>query len=293
MGLDGQWVDEFHHALHSVVTGEVNGYYEDFGEMSHLAKSYKDSYVYTGQYSKHRKKKFGVLPKELSFDRFVTFAQNHDQIGNRMLGDRLTTQLSFAGLKVVAASYLLSPHVPMLFMGEEYGERNPFQYFVSHSDKELIEAIRKGRKQEFSYFNWDGDVPDPQSIKTFNVCKLSWDHSGDAKTLITFYKTIIELRKNRPAMRGVERDSINVFPVNGRKIIAFKRFFEGDFVLVVLNFEKKVESFDLINHHSWSKIFDSSSEKWGGPGEITAMEISPGEPFRLNPESVVVFELKR
>src|SRR5690606_13293969 len=170
--LDGQWTDEFHHALHSIITGEVNGYYEDFGTIDHLVKAFNDSYVYTGQYSKHRKKFFGVHPTN-DFDQFVVFAQNHDQIGNRILGDRLTEMLSFDQLKLVAATYLLAPQVPMLFMGEEYGETNPFQYFISHTDDVLVQLVRAGRKREFSYFNWQGEVPDPFAEETFQKCKLS------------------------------------------------------------------------------------------------------------------------
>ncbi len=117
-GMDGQWSDEFHHALHAMVTGEINGYYEDFGKPEHLAKALKDSYVYTGEYSIHRKKLFGAAPKENPYTQFVVFAQNHDQVGNRFSGDRLTQQLSPEGLKLAAAAYLLSHHVPMIFMGE-------------------------------------------------------------------------------------------------------------------------------------------------------------------------------
>ena len=133
------------------MTGEIDGYYEDFGEVTHLVKSLGHSYVYTGQYSRHRKKLFGVDPIENSYGQFVVFSQNHDQIGNRLQGDRLTAKLSFEALKLVAATVLLAPQVPLLFMGEEYGEKNPFQYFISHTDEQLVKMVQEGRKKEFSY----------------------------------------------------------------------------------------------------------------------------------------------
>ena len=292
-GLDGQWMDEFHHALHSLVTGEVNGYYEDFGEPYHFAKSLKDSYVYTGEYSKQRKKHFGKLPKGNPYSQFVVFAQNHDQVGNRLSGERLTQQLSFEGLKLTAASFLLSPHVPMLFMGEEYGEKNSFQYFISHTDEKLVTQVREGRKKEFSYFKWSGEVPDPQGEDTFRQCILSWDHDRDpkAKMLLAYYKFLIHFRKAKVAMKGVERDSVTVLPVSGEAIISFERRFQNDYVLVVLNFSKHKADFDLPLSQPLKKIFDSSTVEWSGPGEITPRQLKGNKPFTMNPQSAVIFEL--
>lgn len=290
-GMDGQWIDEFHHSLHSLVTGEVDGYYEDFGEADHFSKSLRESYVYTGEYSVHRKKHFGKSPEGTTYDQFVVFAQNHDQVGNRMLGDRLSTQLSHEGLKLSAGAFLLSPHVPMLFMGEEYGEKNPFQYFISHTDKKLVEMVRKGRKEEFSYFKWQGEVPDPQSEETFEQCVLSWDidDNGLSKKLFAFYQYLIAFRKKRTAMKGKTRDTLNVIPSPDR-IIAFERNFKDDYLLVVLNFNKQAVSFPLSEKKKLKKIFDSSSMEWSGPGEITASEINMNETITVNPESILIFE---
>ncbi len=290
-GMDGQWIDEFHHSLHSLVTGEVDGYYEDFGETDHLSKSLKESYVYTGEYSIHRKKLFGRSPEGTTYDQFIVFAQNHDQIGNRMLGDRLSTQLSHEGLKLSAGAFLLSPHVPMLFMGEEYGEKNPFQYFISHTDKKLVEMVRKGRKEEFSYFKWQGEVPDPQSEETFEQCVLSWemDDKGHSKKLFAFYQYLIEFRKKRTAMKGKTRDTLNVLPSPDR-IIAFERKFQDDYLLVVLNFNKQSVSFPLSENGKLKRIVDSSSTEWSGPGEITPSKIETNEIITINPESLLIFE---
>jgi maltooligosyltrehalose trehalohydrolase len=290
-GLDGQWIDEFHHALHALATGEVDGYYEDFGDAGHLARALKDSYVYTGQYSTHRKKLFGKEPADATYDQFVVFAQNHDQIGNRMLGERLSTLLSAEGLKLAAATYLLSPQVPMLFMGEEYGEKNPFQYFISHGDNTLVDLVRKGRQEEFSYFKWKGEVPDPHAENTFEACMLSWavETSPEAQALFHFYKHLIQFRKTRPAMQGRTRESCNVLSPEGN-VICFERKFQDDELLVVLNFNKHVTTFRIPANGKLRRIFDSSATQWGGPGAPEIVDIEPNQTINLNPESVLIFE---
>jgi maltooligosyltrehalose trehalohydrolase len=291
-GLDGQWIDEYHHALHSVVTGEVDGYYEDFGTIDHLAKSIRDSYVYTGQYSKHRKKNFGTACSGNHYGQFIAFAQNHDQIGNRMKGDRLSHQLSFEKLKLTAAAYLLSPHVPMLFMGEEYGERNPFQYFISHTDAELVEAIRKGRKEEFAYFRWDGDIPDPQDEKTFLACKLSWHHESDATsaTLLLFYRHLIAFRKEQAAMKNVDRSSVSVWPAED-KLIAFERRSESQTLLVVLNFSAGTSELPLKEKLKFRVLIDSASKTWFGAEQVVTNEVFTHDFLAVSPESVKVIEI--
>ena len=291
-GLDGQWIDEFHHALHSLITGEVDGYYEDFGETTHLVKALKDSYVYTGQFSVHRKKLFGKDPGGTTFDQFVVFIQNHDQVGNRMLGDRLTSSLDMETLKLAAATYLLSPGVPMLFMGEEYGEKNPFQYFISHTDKQLVEAVRKGRKEEFSYFKWEGEVPDPQSEKTFNQCMLSWmnESSKEGKILFGYYKYLIALRKSRAALRGRTRDTLELLS-SDENTICFERKHEGDRIMIALNFSRDHVSIRLPANKNMKAVFNSASVEWGGPATGGQPKVNAGHPFELFPHSVTIFEI--
>lgn len=289
-GLDGQWIDEYHHALHSVLTGETNGYYEDFGDTSHIVRSLKNSYVYTGEYSVHRKKYFGKAPVN-PYDQFIVFAQNHDQIGNRLAGDRLSTQLSFEGLKLAAAAYILSPHVPMLFMGEEYGEKNPFQYFISHTDKDLVQLVREGRKKEFHYFGWKEEVPDPQSEDTFNTCKLSWKYdTGEGAVLFKFYKRLIELRKSLKAFQSFERQSLTMLPSPDSNIILFQRHHDGHQLVVALNFSKDASRFIQPFSFRIKKIFDSSSSEWNGPLAFKPHSVEGEEPIEINPQSVQLFE---
>lgn len=284
-GLDAQWIDEFHHALRALVTGQRDGYYEDFGTPDHLRKALRDSYVFTGEYSVHRKKTFGTSATDHPYDQFVVFGQNHDQVGNRLLGDRLSTLVSFEGLKLVAGAVLLSPHIPMLFMGEEFGEKNPFQYFISHTDEELVNAVREGRKREFSYFNWKGEVPDPQSPDTFRACVLSWRDDAEARALFSFYRELITFRKNRIAMRGTSRSSIQVYPDTGN-VVLYQRVYEGDRIFITLNFEKSDIRFQL--PESGRRIFDSASAKWNGPGKEP--DDTREHDQLLYPESIAIFE---
>ncbi len=285
-GLDGQWTDEFHHALHGLVTGERQGYYEDFGGVRHLRKSLRDSYVYTGEYSRHRKRSFGASPSENPYSQFVVFSQNHDQVGNRPFGDRLAASLSFEALKLVAATCVLSPHIPMLFMGEEYGELNPFQYFTSHSDPELVKNIREGRRSEFSYFDWTEDVPDPQASTTFEQSRLSWSAAQDprAATLLSYYKSLINLRKSRAALRAPERRTLTLYGDDDDKLICYDRVADNERLFIALNFSDQNRSIASPSNARLRKLFDSSSVEWNGPGDF--------EELVIRPQAAVVFELQ-
>jgi len=285
-GLDAQWVDEFHHAMHSVLTGEKDGYYEDFGTTDHLRKSLRDSYVYTGGYSVHRKRTFGVSASQHPYSQFVVFSQNHDQVGNRLRGDRLSTHLSFEAHKLAAAAVLLSPHIPLLFMGEEYAEKNPFQYFISHTDPSLVELVRDGRRKEFLYFNWRGEVPDPQSEETFRECVLTWNDSTEAKKVFSFYQLLIKFRRTRIAMQGVERNSVRVLP-DGGDLVIFERRNQDDRLLVMLNFSRSGSTFIL--PASGRVLIDSAAGTWNGPAGSRPDE--PVNELYIHPESAIVVEL--
>ena len=179
-GLAAQWADDLHHAVHSLLTGERDGYYADFGGVEPLVRAYRDGYSYTGAYSMFRKRRHGAPTGDLPGRCFVVCSQNHDQTGNRALGERLSTLVPFAALKTAAAAVLLSPFVPLLFMGEEYGETAPFLYFTSHSDPALIAAVRHGRREEFASFVWSGELPEPDAEETFARSRLrhSWQQAG-------------------------------------------------------------------------------------------------------------------
>ena len=202
-GLDGQWSDDFHHAVHAALTGERLGYYADFGGPEWIAAALREPFVYAGAYSRHRNRRHGGSSVGLPREKFVVAIQNHDQVGNRAVGDRLATALSPERHRLAAALLLLSPYVPLIFMGQEYGETNPFQYFVSHSEPGLVDAVRTGRRQEFASFGWVDDVPDPQSEETFRrsvLDRTKTDHPDHA-SIFAFYRDLLALRNEEPMLR--------------------------------------------------------------------------------------------
>jgi maltooligosyltrehalose trehalohydrolase len=196
-GLDAQWSDDFHHALHALVTNESTGYYGDFGTIEDLGIAIRDGWRYSGQFSRFRKRRHGNSPQGVSPDHFVVFSQNHDQVGNRAGAERLAALVDFEGAKLAAGVTLLSPFVPLLFMGEEYGEQRPFHYFTSHGDPALIEAVRRGRREEFAQFGWGDEVADPQHESTFAASALNYaaKDTEPHRTLRRFYKSLLTLRK--------------------------------------------------------------------------------------------------
>jgi maltooligosyltrehalose trehalohydrolase len=174
-GIDAQWSDDFHHLMHVALTGERQGYYEDYGAPEQFPQLLENTFVLNGCYSAHRGRCHGGPDAGLPGDRFVVSIQNHDQVGNRAVGERLGTLITPAAQRLAASLLLLAPHLPLLFMGEEYGEEHPFQYFCSFSDLKLIEDVRSGRRREFEAFHaHGGDVPDPQAEITFAASRLTW-----------------------------------------------------------------------------------------------------------------------
>ncbi|MGN6796113.1 MAG: malto-oligosyltrehalose trehalohydrolase [Streptosporangiaceae bacterium] len=211
-GLDASWADEWHHALHAVLTGEHDGYYSDFGSLSQLAKATRQAWVYDGCYSPHRQRVHGRPPVGLAGSQFVVSVQNHDQVGNRAAGDRLSALTSQGRLKIAAALMLTSPFVPMLFQGEEWGAQTPFQYFTDHADPGLGSAVTAGRRHEFAAFGWDpADVPDPQDPRTFARSKLDWAESeiGWQADLQAWYRMLIGLRRDVPALSDPRLDQVS------------------------------------------------------------------------------------
>jgi maltooligosyltrehalose trehalohydrolase len=212
-GIHAQWNDDFHHALHSVLTGERDGYYVDFGSLSDLAKALKQVFVNDGRYSPFRRRQHGRPVRGLQGDAFLGYLQNHDQIGNRAKGERSSHLLPPSRLKIAAAFIFTAPFVPMLFQGEEWGASSPFLYFTDHRDVELGRAVTAGRRQEFAPFGWNPkDIPDPQAPETFERSKLNWNerkqepHAG----LLEWHRQLIELRRKIPALSDRRLEHIQV-----------------------------------------------------------------------------------
>lgn len=231
-GMDAQWSDDFHHALHAVLTGETNGYYEDFGSFDQLAKALRRAYVYDGSYSAHRDRLHGRPVVGLSGHHFFGYSQNHDQIGNRAQGERLSQLVSVGRQKVAAALVLMSPFVPMLFQGEEFGASSPFQYFTHHEDKELARAVSEGRRGEFAAFGWKPeDVPDPQDFETLQRSKLRWDEIGRPphSEILAWYKKLIALRRSNSQLTDGSLEGVTVRCDERERWFVMKR---GEFEIV-------------------------------------------------------------
>lgn len=291
-GMDAQWNDDFHHSLHSLLTSENKGYYADFGSLDHLATAYRNGYVYSGQFSRFRNREHGTPSAALPANRFVVFTENHDQIGNRMFGERLTDLLQLEAIKLSAGALILSPYIPLLFMGQEYADTSPFQYFVSHSDESLIQAIRDGRRKEFESFEWAGDVPDPQAVETFLRSKLKHelrDHPKH-KPLLEFYRELFRLRRVLPSLRNLSKEHCEVIKVDAANTLVLRRWLQPEESLTLLHFSDKPVRFDWpLPEGLWRKVIDSADARWNGPGGVVGDEIATAGgnyTFTLPPKSV-------
>ncbi|MCP5470129.1 MAG: malto-oligosyltrehalose trehalohydrolase [Chlamydiales bacterium] len=218
------WNDDYHHAIHAYLTGENHIYYADFGTLDHITTCLKECFYYTGKYSKFRKRDVGNSAEGIPLEKFICFIQNHDQVGNRPLSDRLSTLISSEKLKVAATLNILSPMTPMLFMGEEYGETNPFDYFVDFSDEKLMRSIYEGRKREFR----SESMPFPGK-ESYMQSRLTWKTEGD---FLQLYKTLIALRKEHPPRKGITSADVTVH--QGEDWLAFEYPTRSDKVLAVL-----------------------------------------------------------
>jgi maltooligosyltrehalose trehalohydrolase len=294
-GMDAQWVDEFHHTLRVAASGEKNGYYSDFNGISHLAKSYRDAYVYDGQFSTHRKKLFGAKAENNPGEQFIVFSQNHDQVGNRMLGERSSALVSFEMQKLMAGAVLVSPFIPMLFMGEEWSETNPFLYFVSHTDKELADAVRKGRKEEFKDFHAEGEAPDPMDENTFLRSKLQWSLKNKEQhhAMLRFYTEMIRIRKYYPSLHKLNRKQLHVDCNEENCTLLLHRWHEDEHLVCIMNFSRRQQYLMPPSYAGeWHRVIDSAHPQWLGPS-AAPHKIFSGKPgtttIGIPPESIMIY----
>jgi len=276
-GLDAQWNDDFHHSLHVLLTSEQNGYYQDYGQLQDLVKAFQEGFVYSGQYSHYRQRRHGVSSRDIPAHQFVVFGQNHDQVGNRADSERLSKLVSFEALKLAAGAILLSPFVPLVFMGEEYGETAPFPYFVSHSEPALIEAVRRGRREEFATFEWQSELYNPQDETTFLAAKINHKlrEEGQHQTLLELYKELIRLRKATPALACLSKDRMEVLGYEKERIIFIRRWDENNEAIVAFNFSDRQTSVVLpFPSGLWHRRLDSAEERWQGKGNIAPEQLS-------------------
>lgn len=289
-GLDAQWNDDFHHALHALLTGERTGYYQDFGRLEQLATAIQDGFVYTGQRSAYRRRRHGTSSRHCAPARLVVYAQNHDQVGNRARGDRLSALVPYDALKVAAATVLLAPNVPLLFMGEEHGEAAPFLYFTDHGDPALAEAVRKGRRAEFAGFGWN-DIPDPQDPAAFEQSRVGLVPLEDRQraALLRWYRRLLALRKSVKALGTVVSGARHhcAWGHERHRLLILHRWHEqGPAVLLLLSFGSDPVTVTLEKPcGTWRISLDAASEEFGGTG------LQPAPPYLTIAERGTVIAL--
>jgi maltooligosyltrehalose trehalohydrolase len=281
LGLDGVWSDDFHHAVHVRLTGERAGYYGDFTDPARLPRALADGFAFQGEASEYFGRKRGTPSRDLPGERFVICIQNHDQVGNRAQGDRLSTVVPFEAVKLAAALMLAAPAVPLLFMGEEYGETAPFQFFTSFIDRQLAEAVRKGRTAEFERFAWQGAIPDPGDPATFVRSRLSHQlaNAPRHRELRQFYQTWLALRRSHPALgaRGKDRARAEL-DATGAVLTLARDAASGPGVRLVANLTAEAQVFKP--PAGWQAILDSDEFRFAGRGR---------EP--LGPHQAILYEV--
>lgn len=271
--LDGQWADDLHHNLHALMTGERDGYYYDYGTLEQMEKIYRDGVAFTGEYSPYRKRCHGRSYDGVDKKSLVVSAQNHDQIGNRLAGDRLSTLIDFDRLKLSAACIFLSPFMPLMFMGEEFACKQPFPFFVSHSDRELLEAIRKGRAHEWKDFDHQGEPPDPAALSTFE-CGVLKDKNFPPNTkpaiIQGYYRDLIALSKR---LRSYQFDSAEFQENTGAIILKYSS--DHYITVVILRFhgEKNIVCSD--QGIKWNCLLHSGSYRTDQTHPPALLEIPP------------------
>lgn len=291
LGLDGVWSDDFHHSVRTLLTGDLEGYYQDFGRAAHLAKAFERVFVYDGCYSPFRKRRHGNRVGDHDRTRFVVCVHNHDQIGNRARGDRSATYLSQPAQRLACGLLLISPYVPMLFMGEEYGESHPFPFFCSFGDQDLIRAVRRGRREEFAAldFQWGDQIPDPQDRATFESATLTWQwpegtfHAG----LRRLYRDLLAARRQWPALRDRQNTTACALAAADRDpaelpLLLVQRG-QTPCIKAIANLSSDHQPWPNLDRRDLSWTFSTESTEYGG------LRALAGEPVEMLPYEMLIF----
>lgn len=292
--MDAEWNDDFHHALHVLLTGERDGYYADYTGIEDLAKAYRQGYVYTGEFMGFRGRRHGRTPHGCAPWQFLAYTQTHDQVGNHGGCARMWDLTSFEGLKVGAAAVLLSPFTPMIFMGEEYGETHPWWYFVDHQDVSLRDAVREGRRREFAGFNWDGEMVDPDSPDAFHGSKLQHGLKDTAEhaVLYAWYRELLRLRREVPALGPGSFEEQSVYTLVPENLLFVHRWRGEDQVCFVLAFGTDEVNVRLpFPEGQWERTLDSTDQDWSGSGSGYPRNVQSADEgdLTVRPQSCVLF----
>jgi maltooligosyltrehalose trehalohydrolase len=295
-GMQAQWLDDFQHCLDAMLRPDSSAYRRDFGLPAQLAQAYSEGFVYAGEYCPSREKRFGASSATLPPGRFVAFIQNHDQVGNRPLGERFNAVVGPEAYKLAAGALFLSPYIPLLFMGEEYGESRPFLFFGDYGNPELSDAVRKGRREEFAFMHSGAEVPDPIAKETFEASKLDWGslEREPHRTLLRFYQRLIRLRKDLPALAcpgraGMEVSFSGTCLLMRRRSPATSEMTAGE-IAAILNFGTGAARCPLeTGEGRWELAMDSADAEWGGPGSRAPRTARPGDSLEIAPHSFVLY----
>ena len=294
-GFSGQWLDDFHHALYTLLDPKGRDRYIDFGRMDQLVKAYREGFVHSGEWVQFRKRRHGASSAGVPGQQFVAFNLNHDQVGNRADGKRLCSLVDFEKLKVAAAAIMLAPYVPLLFMGEEYADESPFFYFVSHSDPGLIKAVQEGRAEEFKDFGFDQAPPDPQDEKTFEACVLDWEkrNKGHNHLLLQWHAELIRLRQTLPPLKNFDKQDLQVEQL-GEEGLVLLRHSTGGVAVCLFNLSAgEVVYTAPPGLKKGRKVLDSKAPWFmhhhRGPAGPLPEELSAGDVLHLPPVSITVY----
>lgn len=292
-GFDAQWMDDFHHSLYVLVDPMGTKHYQDFGPIERLAKAWVEGFVHSGEYVRFRHRHHGASSAGIGGDHFVVFNQNHDLPGNRPGGERLSALVGLPPLKLAAAGVLLSPYIPLLFMGEEYGEAAPFYFFSDYQEPATAKTLVENRRQQFAVFNFEGEPRDPQSATTFLDSKLHWAlrDQGDHRILLDWYRELIRLRRAHPLLADHSKRRLRADVVGEKGLVVYRYSSDGQLHLVTLfNFSLELDLYAEIGyaaagHGEWRKLLDSS------PGSDLPTAVGAGAILRVPPQVVAVYEL--
>jgi maltooligosyltrehalose trehalohydrolase len=287
-GLDGVWSDDFHHSVHALLTGQRDGYYQDFGCAADVAKAIQSVFVYDGCYSPYHRRRHGSPVGRADRTHFVVCVQNHDQVGNRAMGDRFGTLLSPEARRLACGLLLVCPCVPLLFMGEEYGETAPFAFFCSFEAPALVEAVRRGRREEFARrsFVWGSEIPDPQSPETFAAAKLrwAWPEGSRQAQLRRLYQDLLAARRQWPALRDREHTTARVVDggLDRPAVLVVERGL-GEALRVVANLASRAVVLPLPELAAGQLLLSTEDARYGGS------RAADQSPLRLGPYEMLVF----
>jgi maltooligosyltrehalose trehalohydrolase len=290
--LDAQWHDDFHHALYALLTGQREGFLMDFGALAELSKCIRDGFVFDWKYSRYRERHHGSSSVDRPGEQFVGFIQNHDQVANTSRGKRLASLVSAGEQKLAAVLMLCSPFLPLLFMGEEYGETAPFFYFTSFEDRGLADAVREGRKRELGSHYSESDFADPQAVTTFARCKLDWSKTATSPhaEILRLYHDLISLRKQHASLGNCRKDLTEIQVDEQAKTFVMKRTDPaGGRALLIFNFSGVAQNVPVAdNSQAWRLLLWTGNQVYGGSPEPRPVEtVAPGSTLAV---SLAAFE---